>query len=1102
MSPENFQRLMAAFDEVAPLAPGDRATLLDVKFQGEPALRAEVEALLAEHDRVDSPVATAGGLEAIGRGQTPLTAPLGGADGSLPVLKGAYRLLRTLGEGGMGVVYEAEQSFPRRRVALKAIRGGFVTGSLLRRFRNEIELLARLHHPGIAQIYEAGFADESHQGQAFFVMELVDGQALTKYATSRDLDLRARVELLRKVCDAVQHAHQRGVIHRDLKPGNILVTAAGQPKILDFGVARAIDDAGEGTLATRAGQVIGTPSYMSPEQMSGEAVDTRSDVYSMGVIAYELLAGALPFDFTRTPFAEAAKALRERAPAPPSSRNRALRGDLDLIIASAMHPDRERRYPSAASLADDFGRYLAGHPITARRDSAVYVLGKLARRHWPIVALGVLLVASVIAFGIVSSVLATRSARLARESDADRRIADRQRLLAQEASAQLADELHHANIEQARLEGALGNLAVAEDALWREFLRDPEGLWPLWALRELYARSPVRWTVATASWPIRTALAPAVRRAVVLSRAGELIVHDLADGRELHRHTDLGANPQALGVSADGRTALVGFADGRLLSIDPESGTMRRVLEGPAHRGAVGLIVFSHSGNLVATSGADRVLRVWDARTFERVTEWPLGDTSVANAAFSPDERSLAAVSRDVRTMLRVWRLGENTPQHVIRDASPLGGWSIEPLDAEGRWLVGCGDRTVRIFDQTTGSLTTTGPDFRGYVRALSIHTDDGRVLVAGAESLWLWTPGSMEPPRVIGRERRNIAALCWADRHVAVILTDEGIMRAFDTREVPMLTRLGGFDSWCFSTTFSPDGTLLAIGGSTGTIEVFDTADVSRRWTLGQSQRSFRIRGLAFLADSHTLVTGGMDGAVRIFNAHAPEPRSVYPSRAGEIYGMAVDAQERYIATGHSSRVVRILDLRTGDLVRELPRFDRRIEGLAFSPDGTALASSGPMDCVILWDTATWEERLRLPTTSPPWGVAYSPDGTRLYVSTHAGAVEVFDLDERRRLGVLEGHARLIPALSVSSDGRMFASGGEDGLIRIWDAASLRRVMTLDPGGNEVVTVAFHPTARWLAASTAFQFTALYDLQAVDDCIAGNKAYHRSRFTNDAPKP
>jgi tetratricopeptide (TPR) repeat protein len=294
-----------------------------------------------------------------------------------------------LGVGGMGVVYEAEQENPARRVALKVLKPGLVTVSLLRRFEYEARVLGWLNHPGIAQIYEAGTDDTGNGPQPFFAMELVRGVPLTRYAKDNGLSTEQRLELLAKVCDAVQHAHQKGVVHRDLKPGNVLVDPSGQPKVVDFGVARVTDaDLQATTVQTAVGELVGTLTYMSPEQVGGQpdAVDTRSDVYALGVIAHELLAGRPPFDLRGKMVHEAARAIVEDEPSTLGALNAALRGDVETIVAKSLEKDKERRYASAEELARDIRRFLDDEPIVARPASAAYQLTKFARRNKTLVS--------------------------------------------------------------------------------------------------------------------------------------------------------------------------------------------------------------------------------------------------------------------------------------------------------------------------------------------------------------------------------------------------------------------------------------------------------------------------------------------------------------------------------------------------------------------------------------------------------------------------------------------------------------------------------------------------------------------------------------------
>jgi len=343
-------------------------------------------------------------------------APADPPPGVLPAQIGRYRILRLIGEGGMGSVYLAVQDKPDRKVALKVIRAGATSPDALRRFEQETQLLGKLHHPGIAQIYEAGTADTGQGPQPYFAMEMIQGHGLRAHAESSELGTREKLDLVARVCDAVHHAHQKSVIHRDLKPGNILVDESGQPKILDFGVARATDSDRQATMQTSVGQIVGTLPYMSPEQVAADPseLDTRSDVYALGVILYELLAGRLPLDHHQRTISDALRSICEEEPKSLGSLDRRLRGDIETIVSKALAKDRERRYGSAAELAADIRRYLADEPIVARPPSAAYQLGKFARRNKVLVG-GVAAVFLVLVAGVVAAT--QQAARARREAD-------------------------------------------------------------------------------------------------------------------------------------------------------------------------------------------------------------------------------------------------------------------------------------------------------------------------------------------------------------------------------------------------------------------------------------------------------------------------------------------------------------------------------------------------------------------------------------------------------------------------------------------------------------------------------------------------------------
>ncbi|MHC4211225.1 MAG: tetratricopeptide repeat protein [Planctomycetota bacterium] len=410
MGTDRAHQAREIFLEVVELPVEQRGDRLEERCGDDAALRAEVEWLLT-HDRaagqfMDTPVAPELGPTAR------LPEPEEGGPREKRI--GHYEIKRVIASGGMGTVYEAAQDHPHRLVALKVLSRGAASPQAMKRFRHEVEILGWLRHPNIAQIYDAGTFDEGEGAQPYFAMELVKGRPLIEYCESRKLETRGRLDLFVKVCDAVQYAHLKGVIHRDLKPDNVLVDDFGEPKVLDFGVARATgSDLQVTTLRTDIGQLIGTVPYMSPEQVTGDPteLDTRSDVYSLGVVLYELMCGRLPHDLRQKSIPEAARVIREEDPTPLSSINRVFRGDVETIVAKALEKEKDRRYQSPAELAADVRHYVADEPIVARPPSTFYQLRKFARRNKTLVGgvLGmlVLLVAGIV--GTTGGMLEARS---------------------------------------------------------------------------------------------------------------------------------------------------------------------------------------------------------------------------------------------------------------------------------------------------------------------------------------------------------------------------------------------------------------------------------------------------------------------------------------------------------------------------------------------------------------------------------------------------------------------------------------------------------------------------------------------------------------------
>ncbi len=413
MPPSLYQRAAEIFDSARALPPADRAAYIDRACAGDTALR-DLVAELLEYD--SRPLAL---------DDAALAPAHTGAASPIPDRIGRYRVIDVLGVGGMSVVYRARQDNPDRDVAIKVLRTELRSPAATARFVHEAQILARLQHPGIAHVLEAGVHQFGHAEQPFFAMELINGRPITRDADENNLTKRQRLELLARICDAVDHAHQRGVIHRDLKPANILVDERGQPKILDFGIARLSDaDLRAATMHTSTGQLLGTLAYMSPEQIEADPhnIDRRTDIYALGVIGYELLTGARPLDIDALSIPEAARVIRDDEPTRLGTLDRSLRGDVETIIATAMAKEPDRRYPSASELAKDIGRYLRDDPIDARPPSVVYQWRKLARRNKALVgAVATVIVVLAAATAVSATMAYQRTHALAAETEARER---------------------------------------------------------------------------------------------------------------------------------------------------------------------------------------------------------------------------------------------------------------------------------------------------------------------------------------------------------------------------------------------------------------------------------------------------------------------------------------------------------------------------------------------------------------------------------------------------------------------------------------------------------------------------------------------------------
>ncbi len=733
MDPRRFARLKEIFAQARDLPIGERRDYLARASDGDEELRREVAALLAEDAQ--------SGEDAVGRALGDAEDLTSASELPTPRRIGRYRILGICGSGGMGTVYEAEQDSPLRRVALKLIQAGAMRPELLSRFRREARILAHLEHPGIAQIFEAGEFEHEGVSRPFFAMEFVSGQSPLTYANKHRLDASARIDMFLRICEAIHYAHEQGVVHRDLKPDNILVVEtsgatstssnhSGQPKILDFGVASLTDSDYEATMAT-GGQLLGSVPYMSPEQASGHSVDIgpRSDLYSLGVLLFELLTGTLPYSVRQRSLADALRAIQDDEPTRLGSVRRALRGDLDTIVGKCLEKLPERRYASVASLAEDLHRYRNLQPIAARPPSTWYQLRKFSERNKALVVGAMTTLLALVGGVIVAVIIALQSAEHAK--------------VALESQAQSARNAYRANL-------------AAASAL---FDRNPV------EARKLLADVPAD----LRGWEWR-----------YLSSALSGFLLEFGEIKRLPQLPQLSFSFEDMYLMADGREVIGLQADATFTIWETRTGKLSRRIQAP---GPVGRFAVSCTGSLLAAALLDGTIVVSDPRTepsiwtpwfeptngvdtsadelriltlavdpsgqriafqssdelhYGRPGSWEVSDCTCSywfppGLAFSDDGARLAvlpgAAVWDVQTRQLIQEPFESTQVH----------WSIA-FDPDRRHLaVGQLRREVRIYDSASGELKKELFGHTGVVsqvaygsqdRVLSVSRADGTIRV------------------------------------------------------------------------------------------------------------------------------------------------------------------------------------------------------------------------------------------------------------------------------------------------------------------------------------------------------------------------------------
>jgi WD40 repeat protein len=1095
------------FLEVSAADASKRDEVLRAKCGDDAELIAEIRSLLSHHGQSDSKFLDAAELQAMSVG----LGLGGGAAREEPAMPsgtrfGGFTIKGILGTGGMGIVYVAEQERPRRTVALKVIRRGLGTASLLRRFEHEAEMLGRLQHPGIAQIFQAGSADLGGGPQPYIAMELVHGPTLTEFAEKRQLSSRQKLELMVRVCDAVNHAHQRGIIHRDLKPANILVDESGQPKVLDFGVARATDaDLHVTTLQTSVGQLIGTLPYMSPEQVLADPgeVDTRSDVYALGVILYQLLTGKLPHDLKSRSIPEAARVIRDEAPARLSAVSKIFRGEVEIIVGKALEKNKARRYQSAADLGADIQRYLAGQPIAAKDDSALYVLRKQLKRYQGVVVAASLFVIGLSLISVYAWVQAERNRELAvRESAAKQDAviaqnnAESERRRANEKANLLDAQLIASNIQRGRLEGLAGNVAIAEDLVWREFLKDPSSVKAKWALWELYDGNPCLWTRQISPKVLRTlAFSPDGRMLAVAADDGVTTVLRTSTGETIATIPTHKGFISGLAFVDEGSTLLSFGIDGQMKLWDIATRAVVRTFapsrDEPAHRGGVIAAQVLSDGKTIVSCGREGLIRAWNLQDGTLVREKATGVDGAVALACSLTAQRAAIGTRDGKVAVFEYSTLE-----------PAGTLPPEPgpvyavtFSADGARLAYAGrERIIRVCDaRSLDPVCRFDPELES-IRSLSFSPDGKSLLSAGAIAVYTWDIEGKKLLSTLGGHRDRIMAGAWSpDGHAVATLCVDGAVKLWGTQQSPSRRSFEGHSSWVFGLAFSQTRPIIVSGSGDRTLRVWDRDSGAQiaQMAIGVP----RCRAVRFRPGEDELAAACEDGRIYIFDGHTWAPRRTFASLKSEIYQMYYTPDGRYIITAGVERVIRILDADSGMVIGDLGPFSQAVTDFVVSRDGSTLYAPGNGSRITAWNLENRSLLFDLTCAGDAWGLDLDKDERLLAIGTNEGHVEIWDVPTRSRLALTMGHSQLAAGVAFSPDGSLLATGGDDGALKLWEVPSLTLLVSIPVRRGEVPNVTFDPARPVMGATFRDKYLATWDLTQSDVNIAGNLEYQIARL-------